>query len=232
MIKNTLIYVAATAAALASGACARTQAVLSPAPNATAVSGPGRGAVATAAGLRVAAHAGAWQWGPSDLETKVTPILLELQNNGPSAVVVRYNRITLSDALGHRFAAMPPYDIDGTVAEAYRIQNPVYGFDRFELAPYLARWYPRYALYDGAFAYDRAYYSPYLTEYRRINLPTVDMVQRALPEGVLAPGGRVSGFVYFQPLDRDAQTVTLAVDVVSSPTDATVGTVRIPFVAR
>jgi hypothetical protein len=84
--------------------------------------------VATAAGVRVGAHAGAWQWGPSDIETKVTPILIELQNDGQTPVQVRYDRITLRDSLGHRFAAMPPYDIDGTLSQAYTVENPVYGF--------------------------------------------------------------------------------------------------------
>ena len=154
------------------------------APNATPVGGPGRGAVTTAAGIRVAAHAGAWQWGPSDLDTKVTPILLELQNNGQMPVLVRYNHITLPDSLGHRFAAMPPYDTNGSLSEAYTIQNPIYGFDRFAVAPYLSRWYPRFTRYDGAFAYDPTYYTPYVTRYHTVQLPTVDMVQRALPEGV------------------------------------------------
>src|SRR5262249_1300984 len=155
--------------------------VLSPAPNATVVAGPGRGAVAEAAGLRVAAHAGAWQWGPSDLDTKVTPILLELQNNSSAPVAVRYNRITLSDALCHRFAAMRRYDIEGAGSEAFMVENPVYSFDRFTVAPYLSRWYPRFTRFDGPFAYDPSYYSPYVTEYQRVHLPTADMVQRALP---------------------------------------------------
>ena len=231
MIKKTIIL-AAMGSAVVVGACHRTQAILSPAPNATVVGGPGRGAVAEVAGLRVEAHAGAWQWGPSDLETKVTPILLDLKNNSSSPVTIRYNQVTLTDAMGHHFAAMPPYNIEGTVSEQYMVENPYYAYDRFTVAPYLSRWYPRFSRYAGTFAYDPTYYSPYITEYQRVNLPTVDMVQRALPEGVLEPGGHLSGFVYFQPLDRDAQTVTLAVRVTDARNNAPMGNVRIPFVAR
>lgn len=231
MIKNILIAAIATGA-IGLGGCARTQAILTPAPNATPIGGPGRGAVATAAGVRVAAHAGAWQWGPNDIETKATPILIELQNDGQTPVQVRYDRITLRDSLGHRFAAMPPYDIDGTLSEAYTVENPVYGFNRFSIAPYLSRWYPRLSRYNGAFAYDPAYYTPYATRYRSVNLPTVDMVQRALPEGVLEAGGRASGFVYFEPLDRDARTLTLAVQIVDASSGTVLGTARIPFVAH
>ena len=126
------------------GGCSRTIARLQPAPGAMVVSGPGQGAEATAAGLRVTAHAQAWKWGPSDLETKVTPLLIELENNGRLPVLVRYNHFWLTDAQGHRFNAMPPYDVDGTVTEREVIENPYYGFSNFTLAPYLARWYPRW----------------------------------------------------------------------------------------
>jgi hypothetical protein len=145
---------------------------------------------------------------------------------------VRYNHFWLTDAQGHRFNAMPPYDVDGTVTEREVIENPYYGFSNFTLAPYLARWYPRFALYPGAFAYDPLYYQPYLTTYRSIQLPTADMVQRALPEGVLAPGGRAAGFIYFQRLDRDVGTVTLNVEVVDANEGSTLGVVRFPFVAK
>jgi hypothetical protein len=58
------------------------------------------------------------------------------------------------------------------------------------------------------------------------------MVQRALPEGVLEAGGRASGFVYFEPLDRDARTLTLAVQIVDAASGAVLGTAQIPFVAH
>jgi len=58
------------------------------------------------------------------------------------------------------------------------------------------------------------------------------MVQRALPEGVLSPGGTAEGFVYFQALHRDAHSLTLAVDVVDANTNAVIGTAQIPFVAK
>jgi hypothetical protein len=212
-------------------ACARTVARLSPAPTATPVQGPGRGAVATAAGVSVIARAEAWQWDPPDLNTKVTPILLELQNDGTHEVLVRYNRIWLVDADGHRFNAMPPYNIEGTLSEPFTVQNPYYGFNRFAIAPYLSRYYPRFSRYGGSFAYDQAYYSPYYTTYAQVRLPTADMVQRALPEGVLSAGGRAMGFVYFQALHRDARQVTLVVEIVDAATGTPVGTARIPFVA-
>src|ERR1043165_4319131 len=135
-----------------------------------------------------------------------------MQNNGSHPVLLRYNEISLTDDAGNRFSVMPPYNIDGTVSEAFTVRNPYYGFSRFSVAPYLSRWYPRFARWNGAFAYDPAYYRPYVTRYADVALPTADMVQRALPEGVISPGGHAEGFIYFEAFKRGAKTLTLNVD--------------------
>jgi len=211
--------------------CARTVAELTPAPGATRASGTGEGATATVAGVQVVARSKAWRWDPTDLDTKVTPILVEFQNNGDRPVIVRYNHISLMDDAGNRFNVMPPYDIDGTLSEAFTVQNPYYGFNRFAVAPYLSRWYPRFSRYDGAFAYDPAYYRPYYTRYLTVALPTPEMVHRALPEGVISSGGRAAGFVYFEAFHRGAKSLTLDVDIVDAVSGAVLGTAQIPFMA-
>ena len=230
---NSRIFLAAgaVAGAMWASGCTRTVAELSPAPGATRVSGTGEGATATIASVQVIARTKAWHWDPADLDTKVTPMLVEFQNNGTRPVIIRYNHISLTDDAGNRFAVMPPYDIDGTLSESYTVQNPYYGFSRFSVAPYLSRWYPRFSRYDGAFAYDPAYYRPYYTRYVNVALPTPEMVQRALPEGVIAPGGHAGGFVYFEAFHRGAKTLTLNVDVVDAVTGAVLGTAQIPFMA-
>jgi hypothetical protein len=212
--------------------CSRNIAKLTPAPGVAAVPGPGQGASANVDGVNVIARAQAWQWDPTNLATKATPILLELQNNGTHPVLVRYNHIWLKDADGHRFNVMPPYDVNGSITQAYEVQNPFYGFNRFTVAPYLSRWYPRLLRYRGAFAYDPSYYSPYVTDYERVRLPTADMVQRALPEGVIDAGGRAEGFVYFEALHKDARSLTLSVEIVDATTNTSLGTATIPFIVK
>jgi hypothetical protein len=230
---NSRIFLAAGAVVGAAwgSACARTVAELSPAPGATRVEGQGQGATATAAGMQVIARTKAWHFDPADLDTKVTPVLIELQNNSDRLVVVRYNHISLTDDAGNRFAAMPPYNIDGALSEAYTVSNPYYGFSRFAVAPYLSRWYPRFSRYDGAFAYDPTYYRPYYTRYLEVELPTAEMVRRALPEGVISPGGRAAGFVYFEAFKRSAKTLMLNVDIVDATSGSVLGTTHIPFMA-
>jgi len=218
--------------ALVLAACSRTIAHLTPAPGVAVVPGPGEGASTSVDSVQVTARAQAWKWNPADLSTKVTPLLIELQNNGNREVLIRYNQISLTDADGHRFSVMPPYDINTTLTQAYTIENPFYGFRGYAIAPYLARWYPRMLRYEGPFAYDPAYYSPYITRYAQIQLPTVDMVQRALPEGVLSPKGHAEGFVYFEALHRDARTLTLAVNLIDAESGAAIGTAEIAFAVR
>lgn len=219
------------ASAVMAAACSRTVAELTPGPGAAPVGGAGQGATATAAGVQVIARSKAWHWNPTDLDSKVTPLLIEMHNNGDRPVLVRYNHVSLADDAGNRFNVMPPYDIDGTVNEAFMVRNPYYGFSRFSVAPYLSRWYPRFSRWDGAFAYDPAYYRPYVTRYAEVALPTADMVQRALPEGVMSPGGSAEGFVYFEAFKRGAKTLTLNVDIVDATTGSVIGTAMIPFLA-
>jgi hypothetical protein len=211
-------------------ACGREEMQLAPAPSAITVAGPGHGAEATVAGIRTEARAEAWKWDPKDLTSKATPILVELENNGSRPVLIRYNRFHLTSNTGKQFAAMPPYDIRGTIQESHTVRNPYYPYHGFAVAPYLVRWYPRYRAYDGVFAYDASYYDPYMTRFHQVRLPTAEMVQRALPEGVLEPGGHVSGFVYFERLPKGVGPVQFTADLVDARTVASVGTVSIPFV--
>jgi hypothetical protein len=59
------------------------------------------------------------------------------------------------------------------------------------------------------------------------------MIQRALPEGILAPGGRISGFVYFEPISHEVMPrLELSFDVVNPDNNQQVGKATIPFVVR
>jgi hypothetical protein len=55
------------------------------------------------------------------------------------------------------------------------------------------------------------------------------MIQRALPEGALDPGGFVKGFVYFPPLHRGRYGVTFTMALVDAKTNENFGTIDVPF---
>jgi hypothetical protein len=52
------------------------------------------------------------------------------------------------------------------------------------------------------------------------------MVQKALPEGVLQPGGRIAGFVYFEHADFPNDRGTLVFDLRDAPTIRRLGRVE------
>ena len=192
---------AAIALTVSSAACS-TAAQLSPAPGAAvAPVGPGEGAIAEAAGVQVEVRSRAWSSDPVTLETEITPLYVEITNNSDHAMLVRYESITLSQG-GLVYPALPPYDIDESVIDDT---------------------YPDYSYYG--------YYWGGWSAYRTVELPTKDMRQLALPEGVLKPGEKITGFLFFDDLDDDISDVEFDVQLVDAATRRRFGVVEIPFVA-
>jgi hypothetical protein len=214
-----------TAGAVALTGCASTPELV-PAPNAQpAPPGPGKGAVAEVRGVTVIARSDAWSGFPPDLD-RVTPILVTIENDGAVPVRIRYNEFSLeAPSTGASYAAIPPFDVRGTEVE------PItrLGYRGFWVAPYYAPYYPGLRPYYGAFPFDQYYYDQYYPTWVNIELPTGDMVQKALPEGVLDPGGRVTGCLYFRKVKRGAGTVEFTDKLVNAATGAALGTIRIPF---
>jgi hypothetical protein len=56
------------------------------------------------------------------------------------------------------------------------------------------------------------------------------MLAKGIPEGVLEPEGRISGFLYFEKLPDNLDRITFEADLINARTGVTLGTVRIPFV--
>jgi hypothetical protein len=92
--------------------------------------------------------------------------------------------------------------------------------------------YPGFAPWPyGAWAYDPLYYDRWYGSWPR-TLPTQDMIEQALPEGAVAEGGSISGYVYFQmPEGREPQ-VTFEMTLVDAQNGEAFGTVRIPFAQK
>lgn len=183
--------------ALTAPGCATT---LIPAPGAHRVPGVGHAADARLAGVHIVASAEAWSGSPSDLEDLVTPLLVTITNDGQRPLEIRYEHFALQTPGGVTFAALPPFQVTGVALEPLGNFGPTVAFG-FSVAPYLSPWYPGWSVYGGPFPFNAGYYGGYYgvySSYGQVRLPTGDMLQRALPEGVLAPGGRITGFVYFE----------------------------------
>jgi hypothetical protein len=204
---------------LLAGCAARLQ----PAPDARLVPGQPGAASAQADGVTVTAQAGAWRGRPPGLEMYVTPVLVTVDNASRAPVRLRYADFALVDAGGRRFAAQAPFQVRGVVTEPL----PYYAFPR---GPFLVRDIAGRAVLVDPFWWDPFYLD--VPRYRRVELPTGDMVQLALPEKVVEPGARVSGFVYFERIERAASPVTLSVRLVDDRSGEPFATATIPFVLK
>lgn len=199
---------------------------LRPAPEALLLPGPGQAAIAETAGVRIVASADAWRGDPETLDRIVTPMLVRVENDGAVAVQVRYEDFALVAEDGRRFAAIPPFNVRGVVSTPNRGLYPVYGPG---VSPFYS-FYPHLAVAPGIYPFDPLYYDAYWPYwYRWVDLPTGDMVQKALPEGVLQPGGRTTGFLYFEDVDK-ARRVTFEARLRVRDTDNRTVGLTIPFV--
>lgn len=196
---------------------------LEPAPGAQPA--PGGGYAGFTDGVMVTADPDAWRGVPRRLDT-VTPVLVTIQNDGTTPVRIRYNEFTLVAPDGRRYAAIPPFQVRGTEVEYISDLE----YSGFYVAPWYSRYYPRIRPFRGyPYTFDPVYYDRYYPRFVELALPTGDMIQKALPEGVLEPGGRVSGFLYFENVSGDVPSVDFRAELVNAATGEPFGAVNIPF---
>jgi hypothetical protein len=220
-------------------ACAT--AALSPAPEARTVSGATDVAVGEVDGVRVTVQADAWD-GDYRVSNAVQPMRVTITNGSKLALRVRYGDFALVAANGHRHGALPPYRVEGDLlqpmmADAYTpIIAPAFGYRRFYIAPYFARLYPGVPAYVRGYPlYDPGYYAYYHQAFVQSIRPTVEMLGRAMPEGVIESEGQLSGFLYFERADPKWTSLTFRATLVavrdgSAPRGGEVfGEISIPF---
>ena len=188
---------------------------------------PVEGAVTRAGGVQMVARAGVWDGMPSNLAQRLTPMKVTIRNDSPVPIRVRYNELMLTLPHGKVLKALPPFRIDGKLV---RNVSPLYPASGFSYAPYLAPYVPTASIYGGSFDNDTAYWSRYASVLGAVELPTADMLARALPEGVVHTGGAVSGFVYFPGLGNDLTRVGLRADLVNAETGQLRVSLTLPFV--
>lgn len=224
---------AAPAAVLAAG-CATT-ATLTPAPSAEET-GAAHAALAEVDGVNVIAQAQAWD-GSRVVTDHVTPIQVRIENDRGEPLRLRYQDFALEGASGHRYAALPPFQVEGKDGE-YRLAEgslsvaaPTFYHHGFHLAPIYLPFYPGFsAASHYPFHFDPYFYDHYWGHWDTIELPTPAMLDQALPEGVLDARGEVEGFLYFEPVDERVARVTFRADLVNAESGEMFGEVRIPFV--
>ncbi|RKH31703.1 hypothetical protein D7Y13_33450 [Corallococcus praedator] len=227
----------AAALLLVAGCAAETK--LRPTPEAgVLVNGKG-GAITEQQGVRLVADGSAWRGSPSDLERRLTPVYVRLENQGQRPLKLQYAAFSLiGEESRFRYTALAPLSLQkamsandtapsGVIAPAGHWSvgvgvgvgsSYVHGPRRGYYPPYYGPW-------------GSPFYDPFLYSWPQYQepLPTEDMLNNALPEGTLEPGGTQQGFLYFQGVARREDAVTLQVKLVDATTGEPFGALDIPF---
>lgn len=204
---------------------------LSPAPGADRVAGHEDAAVREVAGVRTVVQADAWTGTPAILP-ELTPLQISIENNSGRPLRIQYHQFALVAPSGRRYAALPPYKIEGTAVTSAPLMAPVFPYRNFSFAPYYNPGALGLTGWPGPFPYDPVYASHYYGLWQT-PLPTEDMLEKALPEGVLAEDGYLrSGFLYFEAVDEDLSRVDFTFELVDATSGERFGTIRIPFSVR
>lgn len=229
----------AGAVAILATSCAKQTIPLEPANPETPLMRSQDATRASNAGVEVLAQA---EWpGRQSVLDDVTPVHLTIENESDRELRLTLRDIELVDDGGDEYAALPLYEIDGEAAVrsyAYEPTPDFYYDDFYVMGPY-ADLYPGIGvygnyynspLYDGYYADPIYNYGGYYGYWRPRPLPTPEMVNRAIPEGVIMPGGSVQGYVYFERVDPDdANMATLQYTLVDAKTGEAFGDVELDF---
>jgi hypothetical protein len=185
------------------GACA-IQPELLPASGHKSTMGRSSLAVESRSGVTVTADGSVWHSSPKNLATELTPVWVTVHNETGRSLRVQYDEFRLKGASGAIYIALAPYVLRTPRSRpVFEVQDGG-DFDKFQVAPYLASFYPWLPVWNGPLPYGPSIYSVAW----RAGLPTDSMLERALPEGVLENGGSVSGFLYFQKVDSRESRAT------------------------
>jgi hypothetical protein len=148
----------------------------------------------------------------------MTPVKVTVRNRSGRPARIRYQDFELLGGSGARYPPLPPFLAHRPELFLYSAVpiRPVYypGFEarQFFVSPYYQVFYPSLPCWTETFPLDRGWYTATYSQWRD-PLPTEEMLRRALPEGVLADGGTVTGFLYFAAVGEGERTVAFAAEL-------------------
>jgi hypothetical protein len=202
---------------------------LRPSPGVQALAQDPAAAVTEQAGVRLVADGAAWEGHPSNLERRLTPVEVRLENSGERPLRVRYEQFGLLGGSRFQYTALTPgglKEAGNARGHCVAAMDPLYWHNTWGWRGPLG-WRRPWGLgpFYGPFA--PPYFAPSVPCDEP--LPTQDMLKQALPEGTLAPGGSISGFLYFQGIAEREHQVTLQARLVDAETGEKFGELDIPF---
>lgn len=187
-------------------------------------------AIAEDSGIRIAAEANDWNAAPDDLVERLTPLKVRIINHSGEPIQILYQQFALVGADGRKYQPLPPAPIAEGAAQAPPV-HLVYASSKFFVAPRLHGVYPSLDTWSVPLARDDDFYARQVARWEQ-DLPSHPMRRMALPEGVLADGGEISGFLYFENATRKERRVTFQADLGAPPQGDAITQIEIPFVVR
>lgn len=203
-----------------------------PAASAHTIPGAPEAAADQQAGVRVSAEGNDWNSVPADLPGRLTPVKVRIVNHSGVPIEILYQQFALKGAHGRVYQPIPllpvdhqhPIDGAGTVNPIYSASSFYVGSKFHDIYPSLPAWPQPLARDDGF--YDR--------QYQRWDkdLPTHAMQRMGLPEGVLADGGEISGFLYFENATRKENRLTFQAGIDGVRQGDELAEIDIPFLVQ
>jgi len=172
--------------------------------------------------------------GDAVITQAVTPLRIQIRNHGDVPAEIHLENIALVSDTGRIHHAVPAVAMEGavhTMEPPRQVIEPGFEADRFTVAGRYRRANPRLRNYNGPFRHDVPYYRRYYNTWSTTEaLPTPEMIQCALPEGVLEAGGQVAGWLYFEPVG-DAEKVHLTAELfpTNEDPDSPLAQLHVPF---
>jgi hypothetical protein len=183
-----------------------------------------RGAAAAAGGgVRLVADTNEWRREP--LAPGLMPLQITVENGSERSVRISYGNVTLAAPGGARLHPLPPFDLgqkNPPIPERY-----AYPWYAFHVAPHLALFYRGFWLGSAATAPDAEQFARGYRELTARMAPTQTMRRCALPEGVLGPGGYITGMLYFAATPRTG--ASLVVRLIDGSSGDPFATLEVPL---
>lgn len=174
-------------------------------------------------GVDVTVSAGSWA-GQPELDQEITAVRAAIVNRTGHPVRIRYADLALVGGDHETLTALPPFRLRGAIQNAF---NPSISGSRFLVAKAYAAYFPGWAV-DETAPFDDAGYDRAFRQWHA-QLPTPDMVNQALPEGLLRDGGRIEGYVFFaRPLQPDPEA-TFVARLLDARSGRPIGKISIPL---
>lgn len=204
--------------ALALTACAHSKQPAS-GPGAMTSQGSGRGVAGESAGVRVVARVRTWNGDPPTLSQYVVPIWIQIENRSGKALWLGYSGLYMEDPNDSqaRLPAVPPGSVKGKATIPGSAVPPEFGPEDLWMGTWLEPGF------DDHLA---------STIYWQEDMPTREMLRRAIREGVLANGRKVAGFVYFPRTKQDPAALTLRTELVDATNKQAFGRIDIPLAVK